>query len=111
MQINKSAPFIYNKVRLNNNEVKAIKQIAYLIFTDPSIYIFGSRSDLSLRGGDIDIYIETNDDVLEILNKKINFLTELTKKLGEQKIDVVIKAKNSKDNDIFNIAKKTGVMI
>ena len=47
----------------------------------------------------------------EILNKKINFLTELVKKVGEQKIDVVIKGKNSKDKDIFNIAKKTGVMI
>ncbi len=102
---------IYNNVRLNDSEVKAIKDFANLIFTDPSIYIFGSRVDLSLKGGDIDIYIETDDDAEEIINKKINFLTELVKKVGEQKIDVVIKGKNSKDKDIFNIAKKTGVMI
>ncbi|MGC8554974.1 MAG: nucleotidyltransferase domain-containing protein [Candidatus Acidulodesulfobacterium sp.] len=102
---------IYNKVRLNENEVKIIKHFTNLIFTDPSLYIFGSRADLSQKGGDIDIYIETSDDALEIFNKKINFLTELTKKLGEQKIDVIIKGKNSKDKDIFNIAKKTGVML
>ena len=109
MQINKSDSFI--KVRLNDYEVEAIKHFADIIFNNPSVYIFGSRADLSQRGGDIDIYIETSDDSLEIFDKKINFLTELTKKIGEQKIDVVVKGKNSKNIDIFNIAKKTGVMI
>jgi predicted nucleotidyltransferase len=109
MQRNKSVPFI--KVRLNDYEVEAIKHFADNIFNNPSVYIFGSRADLSSKGGDIDIYIETSDDSEEIFDKKINFLTELTKKIGEQKIDVVIKGKNSKDKDIFNIAKKNGVMI
>lgn len=99
------------KARLNDFEIKAIKDSANLIFTDPSVYIFGSRADSSLKWGDIDIYIETGDDAEEIFNKKINFLTELTKKIGEQKIDIVIKGKNSKDKDIFNIAKETGAMI
>ncbi len=106
MRRNKSVPFI--KVRLNDYEVAAIKHFADIIFNNPSVYIFGSRADLSSKGGDIDIYIETSDDSLEIFDKKINFLTELTKKIGEQKIDVVIKGKNSKDKDIFNIAKKMG---
>ena len=56
--------------------------------TKIKIYLFGSRVDDSRKGGDIDLYIQT--DIKEnVLDKKIKFLAILKQKIGVQKIDVV----------------------
>ncbi len=53
--------------------------------------MFGSRVDDNKRGGDIDLYIETNyTDLSFVAQKEISFLTDLTKVIGDQKIDVII---------------------
>ena len=44
----------------------------------------------------------------DILRKKLKFLVKLEEKIGEQKIDVIIKPFDSKD-EISLIAKRTGV--
>lgn len=51
--------------------------------------MFGSRTDDSKKGGDIDLFIKNNDESTLTLEAKIHYLTELKKILGEQKIDVV----------------------
>ena len=96
-------------VRLSEYEVKAIKETAKEIFgKDSKVYIFGSRADLTKRGGDIDIFVipEIKNNLFE---KKLKFLVKLKTKIGEQKIDVIIKGLDK--GNILNIAKKTGVLI
>jgi predicted nucleotidyltransferase len=52
-------------------------------------WLFGSRVDDHARGGDIDLYIESNiEDAAQIFDFKLNFLIDLHKKLGNQKIDI-----------------------
>lgn len=77
-------------MRLTTFEITTINNSAKNIFGDTvKVYLFGSRVDDNKKGGDIDLYLvpENNDNLLE---KKIRFLSELDRALGEQKIDVVI---------------------
>ncbi len=78
-----------------------------------SLWIFGSRADLSRKGGDIDIYIESHvGSIDEGATMKTKFWNTLQQMLGEQKIDIILNVLgNSQDQKIFSIAKQTGAKI
>ena len=98
------------KVRLSDEYLKTIKQLAKKYFDSDEVKIFGSRTDLNRKGGDIDIFIKTNKTE-KILIAKISFLREFEKQCGEQKIDLVVQSSISKDKKIFNIARNEGISI
>lgn len=75
-------------MRLNEYEIQAIKESFLATFEEGKIYLFGSRVDDRQRGGDIDLYIQTK--AKDKVRKKIDFLVELKRKIGLQKIDVVL---------------------
>lgn len=79
-------------MRLTDFEIKNIKEIFFEVFKNGEIYLFGSRVDDSLKGGDIDLYIKPKCplSIQDILNKKSKFKIKLEDKIGEQKIDVVV---------------------
>lgn len=74
-------------VRLNKEEIENLQ--ASVSFIDPhaTIYLFGSRTDLTKKGGDIDLLIISQtmkrSDVSHI---RWNFFDAF----GEQKMDIVI---------------------
>ena len=76
-------------MRLTNFEIDSIKRTFIDIFGKGDIYIFGSRVDDELKGGDIDLFI-VGCDCKNRLEKKIAFLTSLKQKIGDQKIDLII---------------------
>jgi predicted nucleotidyltransferase len=45
------------QIRLNPEEIKIIKNTVNEVFGNSDIYIFGSRTDLSKKGGDVDIFV------------------------------------------------------
>ena len=77
------------------------------------VWLFGSRVDEQSKGGDIDLYIEPElQDPVELVDAKLRFLLELHKKIGQQKIDVVLRRTEFKEDlPIFRIAKETGVQL
>ncbi len=77
------------------------------------VWLFGSRVDDTKRGGDIDLYIEPEEtDLNKLVDAKLHFLMRLHQALGEQKIDVVIRPKQTTDElPIYQIAKSTGVAL
>ncbi|RLA83249.1 MAG: nucleotidyltransferase domain-containing protein [Epsilonproteobacteria bacterium] len=91
-------------MRLNQNQINYFKKLSLDIFNSSDIYLFGSRTDDSLKGGDIDIYIQTEQKE-NILKSKLIFLREFEKEFGEQKIDLIID-NQSNQKEIFEIAKK-----
>ena len=97
-------------MRLSNDSMLTIKQAVTLIFgKDAKVYLFGSRADDAKKGGDIDLYIETV--YLEaVFDKKLSLLSELRKRLGDQKIDVIVN-NFTKEKDIYKIAKNTGILL
>lgn len=66
-------------------------------FTDAKVYLFGSRTDDNMKGGDIDILILTNEKLgfSSLSQMRINFY----KNFGEQKIDLI--NFTYQDNDPF----------
>ncbi len=73
-------------VRLSSAEIENLK--TSVLSTDPyaAIYLFGSRTDLTKNGGDIDILIISRKiKKSDLTHIRWNFFEEF----GEQKIDIV----------------------
>lgn len=81
--------------------------------TESRVWLFGSRVNDQAKGGDIDLYIEPSmDNATDLVFAKLQFLRDLHKKIGEQKIDVVLHRPNSQtDLPVYRIAKQTGVLL
>jgi predicted nucleotidyltransferase len=97
-------------MRIEKKDIIFIKKTIQIYFgNNAKVYLFGSRVDDNKKGGDIDLYIET--DIKEnILERKLKMLVELEKFLGEQKIDVVINNFRA-GKPIYLIAKQEGIRL
>jgi len=100
-------------MRLRDKDIEAIKKVAKLVFGDKAtIKVFGSRTDDQMRGGDIDLLIRCNIVLsrTDQYKRKINFLVQLKKIIGDQKIDVIIDC-GQQNNPIFQEAYKKGILL
>ena len=102
-------------MRLDDKTIKTIKELGLCYFgNNAKIYIFGSRTDDSKKGGDIDIYVETDLNVnsSELFDIESKYWVSMQKELGEMKIDIVINDINfNKKSYIYEVAKKTGIAL
>jgi predicted nucleotidyltransferase len=81
-------------MRISIHEAEIIIHNAKKFFgQDTNVCLFGSRVDDSLKGGDIDLFIQMSDKS-HLLEKKVKFISALEQALGEQKIDVVLEKDN-----------------
>ena len=100
-------------MRLNNNEINEIKSVTHSVFGDNALVtLFGSRTDDSKRGGDIDLFIKCNKTIPgnELYPLKIKFLVQLKKRIGDQKIDVLIDG-GQQNNTIFKTIENEGIQL
>jgi predicted nucleotidyltransferase len=78
-------------VRLKPHESEAIRaSVAEVFGTETPVWLFGSRVEDGLRGGDIDLYVETSLSAEDRLRRRFRLLALLLERLGEQKIDLVL---------------------
>ncbi len=99
-----------SKVRLDLKSILLIKDTAKKIFgKNCKVYLFGSRADINRRGGDIDIFVETEKEIS--VRDEIEFLTILEKKGLTRKVDLIVKSPNKKDKNIYKEAKEKGVLL
>ena len=75
-------------MRLTTYQQQAIKQSVQDFLPDAKIFLYGSRADDSKRGGDIDLLILSQNYHDRSIELKV--LAALYKKIGEQKIDLLI---------------------
>lgn len=75
-------------MRLKQYEVDTIKTNFINTFQEGEVFLFGSRTNDSKRGGDIDLFLEVVNRT-DLFEKKIKFLAKLKRALGDQKIDIV----------------------
>ena len=89
-------------MRISEKEIESIKNLAVSIFGDDTkVFLFGSRTADSKRGGDIDLFITNKQKSKLTLSAKIDFLTELKILIGEQKIDVVLDIESARSKKQF----------
>ena len=73
------------------------------------VLLFGSRVHDDLRGGDIDLYIEADGSAEELLARELRFYATLQRRLGEQRIDIVVHRRDVALRDIDREARRTAV--
>ena len=76
-------------MRLSRRLRKIILESVQDSFGSVDVYLFGSRTDDTLRGGDIDIAIDTAMDSGSFRTGKTQFLTALYRRGLELKVDLV----------------------
>jgi len=88
-------------MRLTKKEISKIKQIIYTYLGDDSkIYIFGSRLENNKKGGDIDIFVKTNNNDI---SKRLLTKAKLKQALFKP-IDLIVN-----NNDFEKLIKKVEI--
>ena len=99
-------------MRLTPSQEQITKRtVDRVLGTENRVWLFGSRVDDTLRGGDIDLLIETE----AVLPNRAKILCRLhgalIYALGERKLDILLKDARTRDAPVFEIAKRTGVIL
>lgn len=96
-------------MRISNHTRQVIREAVTEIFgPDASVYLFGSRTNDKARGGDIDLFIETDTSTEEAMDKELALHARLMRRLGEQRIDIVVHRVGTPLLAIHKIARQTG---
>jgi predicted nucleotidyltransferase len=95
-------------VRLGEREILIIKKAITEFDPEAEIFIFGSRADLSKKGGDIDILV-LSDRIGWRERRKIRIA--LIKELGDRKIDLIVSQKDEIEEPIVKLALEEGVKV
>src|SRR5438552_1256033 len=85
-------------IRLSKNEIEWIVSCIMGFDTRCKIFLYGSRTNPSAKGGDIDLLVESET---LIFTDKIRILSELKSKLGERKIDLSILTPQALSENLF----------
>lgn len=99
-------------MRLSKFELDNIANLASRHFgSDVQVFLYGSRTNDQLRGGDIDLFIRNPYGEHLKVRAKINFITDLILQIGEQKIDVVLDSPEKRNSVFFKTIYKTGIQL
>jgi len=98
-------------MRLTPDQVKIIKDtVSRLAGPASRVWLFGSRVDDDLRGGDIDLLVETDETVPNRVRMLCKLERALVMALGDRKLDILIKDARTPDAPIFQVARRQGAM-
>jgi predicted nucleotidyltransferase len=99
-------------MRLSPEEIAAILQCAVRHFgPDTKVRLFGSRIDDWRRGGDIDLFIETSAELPSPLEAELRFLVDLKNRLGDRKIDVLLRRPEERRSFVDDVARERGIVL
>lgn len=95
-------------MRLNELQLKAIKESVSNNLKDYKLYLFGSRTDDKASGGDIDIMILTKEKFG--IRTKLKIKREILNVIGEQKLDIV-NFTFDEDNNFKNLIIEDAILL
>jgi predicted nucleotidyltransferase len=99
-------------MRLTPSQEQLIKStIDRVLGVENRVWLFGSRAKDELRGGDIDLLIETEAAFPNRAKMLCRLYGALIYALGDRKLDVLLKDARTRDAPVFEIAKRTGVIL
>ena len=96
-------------MRISTDTATIIRETAAELFGAP-VRLFGSRLDDEARGGDIDLYVETALTAEEAEERRLRMLARLARRLGERKIDLVVKTPDG-ELPIHTAARTEGIVL
>ncbi|MDD2720621.1 MAG: nucleotidyltransferase domain-containing protein [Gallionella sp.] len=99
-------------MRLTSDQTQITKStVNRVLGAENRVWLFGSRVDDDLRGGDIDLLVETDATFPNRAKVLCTLYGALILALGDRKLDVLLKDGRTADAPIFGIARRTGVML
>jgi predicted nucleotidyltransferase len=99
-------------MRLTDDQIQAIKQTAHAVLGDDArVILFGSRIDDAKKGGDIDLLFETDQTLDNRATTIAALYASLIRKLGDRKIDVILKDAATPEAPVLVIARQTGIQL
>jgi len=99
-------------MRLSSSQQQAITDSIRETFgPEAKTFLFGSRTDDSLFGGDIDLLVEVPSLGTGTLVQKLQAVGRIQRKIGEQKIDLVVTDGNPEQESLLIVqnARKQGI--
>ncbi len=95
-------------MRLTKQQISCLINATHLSFGENAeVWLFGSRVDDSKKGGDIDLYIET-DLEKNTVAAKLKMRELIWPFFGEQKIDIIVRSRSKDPSPIHEIAISSG---
>lgn len=91
-------------MRLSPKEISSLTNVFKNFGLIPycKVFLFGSRTDSSKKGGDIDLLLVCPESgYKEILEKKLLIKAELEFSVGEQRVDLTLATNDKLDNEPF----------
>ena len=99
-------------MRLTPAQIDTIKSTATAVLGDGAqVTLFGSRVNDQLKGGDIDLLLESDQHIANKPQAIGKIYAQLIRQLGDRKIDILIKDPQSQTAAVFNMAKQHGVRL
>jgi len=99
-------------MRLSVAQQRQIKQaVTEVCGGDVIVKVFGSRLDDNKKGGDIDLLIQLSDRVTQPALLCAQIQAKIMRKIGEQKIDVLLAAPDLPRLPVHDVAETEGVVL
>lgn len=99
-------------MRLTPSQVQTIRTTVDRILDTPNrVWLFGSRANAHQRGGDIDLLIETQAELPDRAMAICKLYGALILALGDRKLDILLKDSRTVEAPIFEVARRTGVLL
>lgn len=99
-------------MRLSESQIKVIREQAFELFGGSvKIWLFGSRVDDRQKGGDIDLFLETDQVLENRASAAARFAARLQRKLGDRRIDILLVDPNTPTQPIHDIARAQGILL
>lgn len=77
-----------------------------------SLYLFGSRTNDSLKGGDIDLLLRVPKEMQHEIEKlKLDISREIKNRIGEQKIDILIIGQDQPKDAFHRLAIEQAIIL
>ena len=98
-------------MRLPTKSQSAIQEIAREIFGDVQVRLYGSRVNDDLKGGDLDLLIESANIIEDKERKLLQLVAKLQMRIGYQPIDVLLLDAQTAIQPIHKEALRKGVLL
>lgn len=97
-------------MRLSHSARQTIRQTTCEVFgSDALVSLFGSRTDDSLKGGDIDLLVTLPHPDPASPQKSLTLAALLQQRLGDQPIDILVVDPTTPLQPIHRIAQANGI--
>lgn len=93
-------------------QIQTIKDtVKQLVGPFSRVWLFGPRVVNALRGGDIDLLVETDEIDTNRIKTLSKIESALVMALGDRKLDVLLKDVQVPDVPAFEVARRQGILL